>query len=227
MATTCGSRSQPPRTIVPCEDVVALDQTVTPVQDVPSMRIEQSARNGCIVVTLTGDLDVAAAPRVQDTLLKCLAEQPDAVICDLAAVERVDPVCASLFAAVAHRPASAWPDSSVLLCRLRPAVATVLLRHGLGRLLPIHATLDQAFDQARSRPPFLRERLRLVPTLDAVGTARWFVGEVCRRWQLDELAPTAQSLVAEVTTDAVLFESGGADAMDLRVELRATGLLIE
>jgi anti-anti-sigma factor len=190
------------------------------------MRIDQYASDGCIVLALAGDLDVAAAPQVQRAVLKCLAEQPDAVICDLSNVHRIDPVCATVFAAVAHRPTSRWPDTSLLLCCLLPAVAVVVRQHGLPRVLPIYDTLDQAIAHARSRPPFLRERLRLAPTLEAIDTAQWFVGEVCRRWQLDELAGTAQSLIGEVTTDAVLYEPTGLDAIELRVELRATGLLL-
>jgi hypothetical protein len=133
------------------------------------MHIEQSARDGCIVLTLTGDLDVAAAPLVQRALLRCLARQPDAVICD---------------------------------------------------------TLDQAVAQAHSRPSFLRERLRLVPTLDAIATARWFVADVCQRWQLDALTETAQPLAGELVTDAVLYEPNGVELIELRVELRAVGLLV-
>jgi anti-anti-sigma factor len=197
-----------------------------PVQDATLIHIEQAAREGCIVVSLVGDLDIAAAPQVQRTLLKCLAEQPDAVICDLSGVQRIDPVSAGIFTAVAHRPTSRWPDSSMLLCRVRPAVAVVLLRHGTPRFLPIYDTLEQALAHARSRPPFLRERLRLAPTLDAISTACWFVGEVCQRWQLDELTETARSLVGEMTTDAVLDEPTGVESIELRVELRATGLLV-
>jgi anti-anti-sigma factor len=201
-------------------------QRATSTRNATSMHIEQYARDGCIVVTLTGDLDIAAAPQVQRTLLKCLAEQPDAVICDLANVQRIDPVCATIFASVAHRPSSRWPDTSLLLCRLRPAVAVVLLQHGVPRVLPVYDSLDQAVAFARSRPPFLRERLRLAPTLEAVDTARWFVGEVCQRWQVDELTETARSLIDEIATNAVLYEPTDVDSIELRVELRATGLLI-
>jgi anti-anti-sigma factor len=190
------------------------------------MHIQQSARDGCIVVTLTGDLDTAAAPLVQRALLRGLAEQPVAVVCDLSGVAVIDPVCAGVFAAVAHRPRSRWPDSSVLLCCARPAVAEVLLRQGMPRRVPICDTLDQAVAQARSRPPLLWERLRLVPTLDAVAIARWFVGEVCQRWQLEELTETAQSLAGELVTDAVFVESTGVGLLELRLELRAAGLLL-
>lgn len=191
-----------------------------------SLHIEQSARDGCIVVTLIGDLDIAAAPRVQRALLRCLAEQPGAVICDLSRVATIDPVCASVFAAVAHRPRSPWPDSSILLCGAQPAVAAVLARRGMPGVVAVYDTLDQAVAHARSRPPFLRERLRLVATLEAITTAGWFAGEVCQRWQLEELTETARLLAGELVTDAVLYKPAGDDPIDLRVELRATGLLI-
>ena len=157
--------------------------------------------------------------------MRCLAEQPDAVICDLSRVATIDPVCAGVFAAVAHRPRTRWPDSSILLCGARPAMAAVLRRRGMPRMLPIYDTLDQAVAHARSHPPFLQERLRLVPTLDAITTAGWFVGEVCQRWQLDELTETAQSLAGEMVTDAVLDERN-IELIELRAQLRATGLLL-
>jgi anti-anti-sigma regulatory factor len=47
------------------------------------MRIQQSRRQGCVVLTLAGRLDVAAAAEVQRAILKQLAEQPPAIICDL------------------------------------------------------------------------------------------------------------------------------------------------
>ena len=202
------------------------DSMVPSTQNATPMHIEQSARDGCIVVSLIGDLDIVAAPRVQRALLKCLAEQPDAVICDLSGVATIDPVCASVFAAVAHLPRSRWPDSSILLCGARPAIAEVLRRRGMPRVLPIHDTLDQAVAHARSRPPFLQERLRVVPTLDAITTAAWFVGEVCQRWRLDELTETARSLAGELVADAVLDERNNNELIELRAQLRATGLLV-
>jgi anti-anti-sigma regulatory factor len=190
------------------------------------MDIERSARDGCVVLTLIGVLDPATAPMVQRTLLRHLAEQPDAVICDLSRLERLDPGCATVFAAVAHRPRSRWPDSGVILCCAQPPVAAVLQRLRPPHLLPYHDTLAQAIADARSRPPFLREQLRLVPTLDASGTARWFAAEVCRRWRLDEPAEAAQLLASELVADAAVHNSATLHPIELRMELRATGLLI-
>ena len=189
------------------------------------MHIEHAARDGCIVVTLVGQLDLAAVPKVRRALLKHLADQPDAVICDLAGVATINPACASVFAAVAHRPRSRWPDSHLLLCSARPAVAATLTRQGTPRFLPVYATLDQALGHARSRPPFLRERLRLATTLEAFTTAGSFAGEVCQRWQLEELAEAARSLAGELVIDAIFAQRSHIDDIELRVELRASGLL--
>jgi anti-anti-sigma factor len=191
-----------------------------------AMQIEQSARDSCIVLTLSGGLSIASAPMVQRAMLKCLAEQPDAVICDLSGVVSIDPVCATIFPAVAHRPRSAWPDSNVLLCCPRSEVARVLQAQRTPQALPVFSSLDEALLRARSRPPFLRERLHLVPTLEAITTARWFVGDVCRRWLLDGLGETAQMLAAEIVADVVLGEPASTQAVDLRLELRAAGLVI-
>jgi hypothetical protein len=49
---------------------------------------------------------------------------------------------------------------------------------------------------------------------------------VCRRWQLKASTETAQLLGAELVTDAVLHEPTTYKPIELRMELRTTGLLI-
>lgn len=176
------------------------------------MHIEHSARDDCIVVRLVGHLDLAAAPKVQRALLKYLAEQPDAVICDLAGAARIDPVCVSVFAAVAHRPSSRWPDSSLLLCGARPAVAAALTRQGTPRFLPV------------TTPSTRRSSTRVkVPRSWGSGCAwprPWWrptrrdgsPASLCQRWQLDALAETARSLAGELASDAIV-----ADRSDLKM----------
>jgi hypothetical protein len=51
------------------------------------MRIQQSSHQGSVVLILIGRLDLAAAPQVQRTILKQLADQPSAIICGLGQVE--------------------------------------------------------------------------------------------------------------------------------------------
>jgi hypothetical protein len=62
------------------------------------MRIEQTSRQGCVVLTLAGRLDVAAVPQLQRVILKQLAEHPPAIICHLGQMEgsiRCAPGCSA------------------------------------------------------------------------------------------------------------------------------------
>ena len=79
------------------------------------MKIAHSTQDGYLVVTLTGQLTPTTAPQVQRALLKDLAEQPSAIICNLGGVEALDPVCATVFATIANHPANRWPTTSLLL----------------------------------------------------------------------------------------------------------------
>jgi anti-anti-sigma factor len=186
------------------------------------MRIQQSSRQGYVVLTLAGRLDLAAAPQVQRAILRQLAEHPPAIICDLGQVEAIDPLCAGVFTSIRH-PALGWPGTALVLCRTRRAVADILVRQGVARRLAMHPSLEQALRYARARPPRLQERLALGPVPTAVRASRAFVREVCDRWGLQELAEPAALLASELVTNAVVH---AGTAMELRVKLRGPRLLV-
>jgi LuxR family transcriptional regulator, maltose regulon positive regulatory protein len=186
------------------------------------MRIQQSSRRGCVVLTLAGHLDLAAAPQLQRAILKQLAEHPPAIICDLSLVEAIDPVCAGVFTSLRH-PALGWPGTALVLCGTRRAVADVLVGQGVARRLAMYPSLDRALANARARPPRLSEGLPLGPVPTAAGAGRAFVLEVCGRWGLEELAGSAALLAGELVTNAVVH---ARTAMELRVELRGPWLQV-
>jgi anti-anti-sigma factor len=185
------------------------------------MRIQQSRRQGCVVLTLAGRLDLAAVPELQRAILQQLAEHPPAIICDLGQVEAIDPLCAQMFTSLRH-PALGWPGTAVVLCGARRAVADVLVGKGLARLA-MYPGLDQALANARARPPRLHERLPLGPVPTAAGAGRGFVEAVCGRWGLQELAGSAALLANELVTNAVVH---ARTALELRVELRGPRLQV-
>jgi anti-anti-sigma factor len=116
------------------------------------MKIQHATRDGCLVVALTGRIDLASVAQVQRTVLKDLAEQPAALICDLSGLRYLDPVFAAVFATVANHPASRWPATNLLLCNAQPQVADTLRRVQAPPLLPVYDTLQQALAAARARP---------------------------------------------------------------------------
>ena len=189
------------------------------------MQITHSTRDGCLVVTLTGQITVATAPQIQRALLKDLAEGPLAIICDLEGVDSLDPVCATIFATVANHPASRWPATSLLLCAAQPAVAEVLGAVRIRHFLPLYDTLQEALDAAADRPGYLRDELRLAPTRTAAAAARRFVRETLQPWRLTppdgELSDQAQLLADELVTNAVIHAQ-----TDIRLGLELGGELL-
>jgi LuxR family transcriptional regulator, maltose regulon positive regulatory protein len=186
------------------------------------MRIRRSSRQGRVVLTLAGRLDLAAAPRVQRAILKQLAQQPPAIICDLSRVEGIDPLCAGVFTSIRH-PALGWPATALVLCGTQPAVAEVLVQLGVARSLPMYPSLDEALANARARPQRLRARLTLGPVLTAAAAGRQFVAEVCGHWGLQALAEPAALVASELVTNSVVHAH---TAMELRVELRGSRLQV-
>src|SRR5918994_1813517 len=184
------------------------------------MQIQHSSRQGCVVLTLAGRLDLPAAPRLQRAILKQLAQQPPAIICDLGQVEAIDPLCAGVFTAIRH-PALGWPATALVLCGAQPAVADTLLKLGIPRYLAMYPSLDQALQHARARPPWLREKLALGPVPTAARDGRTFVRDVCGRWGLQGLADPAALLASELIA---LTVGRSRTAVELRVELVGTRL---
>ena len=186
------------------------------------MRIQQSSHQGCVVLTLAGQLDLASAPQLQRAILKQLAQQPPAIICDLAQVEAIDPLCAGVFTSIRH-PALGWPATALVLCGTRPAVAEVLLQLGAARHLPMYPSLDQALANARARPQRLRARLTLGPVPTAAGAGRQFVAEVCGHWGLQVLAEPAALVASELVTNAVVHAQTALELRGGVARLPATG----
>jgi anti-anti-sigma regulatory factor len=184
-----------------------------------AVRIEQSTRDGCTIIALTGHLDRAAVPQIQQLLLGRLREQPIAVICDLSEVWTLDPACAGVFATTAHHPASGWIAPRLLLCCAHPAIATMLACLPAPHRLPLHHSVEdainQAFedaiDQVLNHPLWLQHELELAPSPTAPAAARRFVRALCTSWDLnladDPTDPAERAWLADRVDQAVLVTS--------------------
>jgi anti-anti-sigma factor len=195
------------------------------------VRIDQSTRDGCAILSPVGELNLAAMHTLRHALRKRLAEQPVAVICDLSGLRATDSSCLAVFTSVANHPASHWPETNLLLCCAQPPVSAMLERLGTPRFLAVHPTLDEALAQARSRPPYLRAELPLGSSLTAPAAARRFVRDTYRRWRLhavenskdprarlgeEDLVDRAMLVASELVTNAVVHARG---PLRLRLEL--------
>jgi LuxR family transcriptional regulator, maltose regulon positive regulatory protein len=193
-----------------------------PGQGKTAMQIDQSNQQGNVVLSLAGRIDLGATPHLRRAVLKQLAEQPPAIICDLSQVEAIDPLSARVFTSIRH-PTLGWPGTALVLCAPQPAVADILVQHGVARRLALYPSLDQALANASARPPWLCEQLALEPVPTAARDGRTFVREVCGRWKLERLADPAALLASELIGLAMTH---ARTAMELRVELRGSWLRV-
>jgi anti-anti-sigma regulatory factor len=157
---------------------------------------------GLAVVTVRGRFDLRDTPSFRTALLKCLAEQPRALLVDLAAMELGADTALALFTAVT-RQAARWPGTPIVLCGPSPRVAGLLER---GRYGPV--TLCPGVEQARREadsgtvvPPSLSDRL--LPIAGAVRHARNVVTEACLAWALPELVGPGSLVVSELVANGV------------------------
>lgn len=166
-----------------------------------------------VVVRLIGDLSTETAPRVRTTLLKCLVEQPDAVVVDLSRATVREPVALSVFPAVA-RQAAMFPGTPILLSVPQPEVSRLF---GTGRYghLAVFASVDDAL-AADPRRATRSLSDSLLPVSGAIRRARQLAADACSRWEVPQLAQPAVVIANELVTNAVVH---AATMIDLRFTL--------
>jgi hypothetical protein len=177
---------------------------------------------GRLIAGLSGRLGLAEVAGVRLQLMKCLAEQPRALLVDLSGVVVVDPTAPNVFAAVA-RQAALWPATPVLFCGAPPEM-TASATAALFRRLPLFDSVEGARDHlaggGHALPTVIEE---LLPISGAARRGRDVITDACVRWDMPDLVAPASLIGSE-------FISNVADhvgtLMTLRLSLAPRLLLI-
>lgn len=159
------------------------------------------------VISLTGQLDLSTAAHARSALHKVLAEQPEAMMIDLAGLVVTDDLALTVFTALG-RAAAAWPGCPVLLCAPDPEVFADLHRIAVSRALPVYR--DRASALAAAKKPAVPRRFdaRLWGAPSAAAAARDIVAQACAGWQLPHLIDDAQVVITELVSNAVRHAEG-------------------
>lgn len=169
------------------------------------------------IVRLIGVLSIATMPRLRETLLKCLADQPKAVVVDLDLLAVQHVVALNVFA-VAATQASVWSGAQLILVsgpalegRLKPRARV------LARFVRIYPTMTVALASAR-RVPIRRLSVRFLSrTPDAAAIARHHVHQICSAWKCGILGEDAVAIADELVGHAFLRSQ---EDPILRMEIR-------
>jgi anti-anti-sigma regulatory factor len=169
-----------------------------------------------LVASLAGDLGLADVAPLRLDLLKCLAEQPEALLIDLTGLTVAEPLALAVFTAVG-RQAARWPGTPVLLCGAQAQTHT-LLADGVHGRLPQFATLAAGREHARTARralPSISDEL--LPIGGAARQARNVTTDACLRWDLPHLVAPASLIASELVSNVV---DHAHTMMTLRLSLR-------
>jgi anti-anti-sigma regulatory factor len=150
-----------------------------------------------ICASLSGSLSMADVVDVRVSLLKCLAEQPLALIVDLDDLIVAEPLALAVLLAVA-RQAGRWPGTPVLLAASDPHTTT-LLGTAAYRRIPVFSGVPEAREHALREspsPPTVSDEL--LPLAGAARHGRNMVTDACLRWELDDLIAPGALIISEL-----------------------------
>ena len=131
------------------------------VRAVLGLSLSSRIERGYLVATLSGELDIAAAPIAREKLLAMLAPAPSRLAIDLSAVSYADATGLAVLVATDRR--ARLLGGLLRLAAPSPEVANVLSITGLNRHLEIFATIHAAI----TSPPGSRCRHDSTSRLDA------------------------------------------------------------
>jgi anti-anti-sigma regulatory factor/anti-sigma regulatory factor (Ser/Thr protein kinase) len=154
------------------------------------------------VVSLTGALRLDTTATVRFAVLKCLTEEPQAIVIDLAAVSGFDPLALQVFPTLA-RTAATWPGVELMLSGAPAEMASRLTGAASFRALAVYDDQNAALTSAATMPAPSMLRQHLPPVTSAVPATRAMVREICRHHQLVRLRSYGEVVVSELAANAV------------------------
>ena len=186
-----------------------------------SIEVDERSDAGIVIVRLLGVLSIGAVPRLRDTLLKCLADQPATVIVDLELLAIQHPVALNVFAVVARRSAIWSGGQLILVSGLAQQGRGRRQARVLSRFVRIYPNLQVALAAAK-RAPLRRLGVWLLPIAPASpGTARRYALEFCRTAGCRSATDDAVIIAGELVEQGMKHSTRD---LILRLELRR-GLL--
>jgi hypothetical protein len=179
------------------------------------LRIDQSFRDGVAVVVPDGVLDLASYAELRDTLVKCALELPRGVIVDVGELRVPTTATLAVFSSV-WMQVSDWPGVPIALVAARELDRRRLARSSIARVMPVHASLEEALGALAEPHPRRRAILELPHAPASVAAGRRFVEVTCVRWGCPEVLRDAVLVASELIENAVRHAHGDPR---LRLEL--------
>ncbi|MGB8994829.1 MAG: STAS domain-containing protein [Pseudonocardiaceae bacterium] len=187
-----------------------------------NLLFEAHFRGRILVVRPVGDLLPETYERLRDGLLKYAAEEPTAMVLDLAGMRAGIASLLTVFPTVRDR-ISDWPGVPLVLAAARPPLGTLLDFSAASRLVPTYRTVSEALEYLNAAPPRRRCQRELPCEPASARLARQLVEQTCHEWEIPGMVAAA-AVVATELTDNMVYHARSPGW--LRLELRSNMLTI-
>lgn len=186
------------------------------------LRLITWCRPQLAVVQPVGRLDLSTHRRLRDGLLKVAAEEPGAIVVNLAGLEIGPPHGLGVFHLV-WQQVSEWPGIPMALVVPDDERRAVIENGWLARFLPVCASLGEAVLACRAPPPMRQRQVRL-PCAEISGLrARLFVTDACLDWGVHQALGDLLLVTEELVSGVV---AAGGPELRVRLRLRDSRLTV-
>lgn len=127
-----------------CDDVTNTSGDAYPLTD--TMTTAVTTRDGATVLTVTGEVDLATAPALENAIDAALGSEPASLIIDLTAVTFLASAGMAALVAAHQRAGEA---TSIVVVADGPATSRQLKMTSLDQVFALHTTLDAALAELR------------------------------------------------------------------------------
>jgi anti-anti-sigma factor len=166
------------------------------------------------LLTVDGVLDSSTYLNLRGAVIKAALDEPRAVLVDVTALEVPASSAWSVFTS-ARWHVSTCPDVPIVLVCGHVGRRRTIVRAGITRYVPVHATADAALAALKvGRRTRRRARTELPASLASLRRAREFVAEWLGDWSHQELIPVA-TVVVNVFVENVLQHTGSRPVLML------------
>ncbi|MDQ3764094.1 MAG: STAS domain-containing protein [Actinomycetota bacterium] len=181
-----------------------------------SLLLDTHFRGRTLVVRPAGELTCRTYERLRDGLIKCTAEEPAAIVVDLASLRAAIASLLTVFATV-HDRIRDWPGVPLVLAAARRPLRTLLDACAVPRFVPTYHTVSEALESLGAAPGRRRREVELPCDPASARTARQLTEETCHEWGIPGMAADAVVIASELTDNMVYHaRSDGRLRLDLR-----------
>jgi anti-sigma regulatory factor (Ser/Thr protein kinase) len=187
-----------------------------------SMLLDVRLQGGILVIRPVGHLTPKTYEQLRDGLFKFAAEEPAAIVVNLACMQTTVASLLNVFPTV-HDRINNWPGVPLILAAACQSLRTMLGVGAIPRSVPTYRTLTEALKAVDAAPCRYRRQIQLPANPASARLARRLVEQTCQEWGIPQMAADAVIVVSELTDNMVTH---GRSEGWLRLDLRNNRLTI-